>query len=519
MRKRFIFLAMCIFTGAGIMSATSSNYETISLEGFNLSTQDIDNIANDAIQKFDVPGASISIVMNDQIILSRGYGFSDLDKQLPVTEYTLFPIASCTKAFTALILGQLVEEGKIEFDDPVQKYIPELYLVDQERTSRLTIRDLLAHRTGVARHDPIWIFTEISRLSVIELLKNFEPACDLRQEFQYNNFMYSIAGIIIERLTGQSWEEAVSSRLLKPLEMRHSITSIRDLHKSSDFSLPHAEIKGIVASIPFRNTFPVSPGGGIISNAVDMSNWLKLQLGQAKYPNDRIIQSQTLEETHKILMPVSSLLNEGEKTYHLGYGLGWFIGKYRDHNLITHGGCIDGFFSDVAFLPEKGIGIVILTNSSSDGQYAIAAIRNQIFDRILEVYDTNWVEKSQEIRMKAKNAVHEALELFNKSSQAVSIQPLEAYVGHYTHPAYGTVELKIENNNLFSIFGKTKTPLYFKSEDIFSSQSDELLIYGINPIIDLKFFKDSSATVYKVEIPFEGFRSAKPITFMREVSK
>lgn len=518
MRKLSLFFStMCISMGTTFMNAFSPTRETVSLEEFNLSIPEIDCIANDAIRKFNVPGASISIVINDQVILSRGYGFRNLDKQLPVTEHTLFPIASCTKAFTALILGQLVEEGKVALDDPVHKYIPELDLVDQERTNRLTIRDLLAHRTGVARHDPIWIFTEISRSSVIGLLKHLKPACDLRQEYQYNNFMYSLAGIIIERLTGQPWEGAVSCRLLKPLEMKHSITSVRDLQSSSDFSLPHAEIGGVVMSLPFRNTVPVNPALGIISNARDMANWLKLQLGQATCPTISVIQNQTLEESHKIQMPFPSSSNETEKSYYLGYGLGWLIGKYRDYTLVTHDGCIDGFFSEVAFLPEKGIGIVILTNSSSDGQLAIAAIKNQIFDNILQISDTNWVEKSQEIHMKTKHTIHNALESLKYPSQNPTAQTLEAYIGQYAHPAYGNVELKIENNKLFFIYGQTKNPLYYKSEDTFSSQSAELLVYGINPIIDLKFCKDSSATVYKVEVPFEGFRSAKPITFIREV--
>ncbi len=514
MHNLFIFfLMMFISLGFNVMTAISPVPEAISLEGYNFSIKEIDSIANDALQKFNVPGASISIVINDQII-SRGYGFRDLYKKLPVTKHTLFPIASCTKAFTALLLGQLVDKGKIELDDPVQKYIPEFYLVDQDRSTRLTIRDLLAHRTGVARHDPIWFFFEISRPSIVGLLKHFEPACDLRQEFQYNNFMYAIAGIIVERLTGQSWEEVISSWLLKSLEMKNSITSLGELQASSDFSLPYAEINGIITKVPFRNTFPLNPGGGIISNALDMGNWLKLQLRRGQFSNDTIIQTQTLEETHTIQMPFSSLPNQSEKAYHLGYGLGWFIGKYRDYDLISHGGDIDGFSSEVALLPKKGIDVVILTNSSTDGRYAVLSIRNQIFDKVLGMEDIDWVNKSQEVQTTIKDALHEALELFNESSQIPSNQPLEAYTGCYVHPAYGNVEIKIENNNLLASYGTITTPLYFKSDNLFTGKFCELLVYGINPVVDFKFFKDFSGSVYKMEIPFEKFRSAKPITFI-----
>ncbi len=515
MRSLLLFcLAMSIFLG---FTNLDLGPRQGSCEKFNLSINDIDTIVNDAIKNFNVPGVSISIVADDQVVLSRGYGFRDLHHKLPVTEQTLFPIASCTKAFTALTLAQFVDEGKIDLDDPVQKYIPELDLADPDRTTQLTIRDLLAHRTGLARHDPIWFFSEISRSSVVGLLKHLEPVCDLRQEFQYNNFMYAVAGIIVERLTGQSWEEQISSRLLKPLAMKHSITSVEELQKTTDnFSLPYAEIEGIVTKIPFRSPFSVNPGGGIISNALDMANWLKFQLGKGQFANPPIIQSQTLEETHTIQMPFSSSPKADEKAYHLGYGLGWFVGKYRDQNQVNHGGDLDGFSSEVAFLPDLGIGIVILTNSSTDGRYAASVIKNQIFDKVLKTEDVDWVSKFQDLRTKTRDALDEALALFAEQSLVPSIETLETYTGIYTHPAYGNVELKIENNRLLASYGKTTTPLYFKSDNVFSGKFSELLVYGINPIIDFTFFKDSSQRTDQIEIPFEGFRSFKPITFVRK---
>jgi len=157
---------------------------------------EIETIVNEALKTFNVPGVAIGLVADDRIILSRGYGVRKVDEQLPVTKHTLFPIASCTKAFTALLLGQLIDEGKIAFDDQVIKYIPEFSLLDQDFTLNLTIRDLLAHRAGIARHDPIWVYLKLSRSEVIPLLRHLEPACGLRQEFQYNNFMYTIAGIV-----------------------------------------------------------------------------------------------------------------------------------------------------------------------------------------------------------------------------------------------------------------------------------------------------------------------------------
>lgn len=479
--------------------------------------QEVDHIVNNALQEFNVPGASVSIVFNDQVILSKGYGFRDLHKRLPVTEHTLFPVGSCTKAFTALLLCLLADEGKMALDDPVQKYIPEFSLLDSDKAARLTICDLLAHRTGMPRHDPIWFFSTITRSSVIEKLRHLESVCDLRQDFQYNNLMYAVAGIIVERLTGQSWEESISSRLLEPLEMRHSITSLEELSNRSDFSLPYAEMNKVVTNIPFRNTSSINPAGGIISNALDMANWLKLQLDQDRFSKG-VVRKQTLQETHAIHMPLPPSDVERENVHHVGYGLGWCIGKYREYDLVSHGGDIDGFSSEVAFLPEKKTGIVILTNSSTDGRYAVSSIRNRIFDKVLLTGDVDRTSKSSDTRTETKDALYAALERFNRDAQLPPVQSPEDYIGCYLHPAYGCVELTIENDHLAASFGHIKTPLYYQSDNVFIGQFSELLVYGINPVIDFKFFKDSSDTIYRVEIPFEGFRSAGPITFTRTLS-
>lgn len=497
------------------MAASPSLKTTLPSQKFVLSIDELDIIVNDALKAFNVPGMALGLVIDNQLILSQGYGVRKVDEELPVTEHTLFPIASCTKSFTALLLGQLVDEGKIAFDDPVIKYIPEFSMLDQDLARNLTIRDLLAHRTGVARHDSIWVYLEISRSKVIELLSHFEPICGLRQEFQYNNFMYTIAGIVIERVLGQSWEDAMSSRLLRPLEMKDSNMSLEQLKISSNFSFPHAEINGITAVVPFCNLYPVNPGGGINSNIVDMAKWVRLQLSRENLQN--MIQSETLQEMQTMQIAFSSSPNSDEAIYQLGYGLGWLIGKYRGHDLISHGGDIEGFSSDVSLLPAEGVGLIILTNSGSDGRYVISSVRNWIFDKILAKGNTDWIKKMQEIHDKTKLELKEVLENFKVTSQFIyPVQSLKEYIGSYEHPSYGVIDLNIESNHLVASYGKTKVILYFKSENVFSGQWDVLLAYGINPIIDITFFKNPSGDTYQVEVPFEQFRSAKSITFMRK---
>lgn len=500
--KLLIYCFVYCFIG-GLQAAPS-------LAKLNLSSDAIDLIANDALAMFNVPGLAVGLVIDDHILITRGYGSRNINEDLPVTERTLFSIGSCSKAFTALMLGQLVDEGKVALDDPVKKYIPEFSLLDQETAKRLTIRDLLAHRTGIARHDAIWVYSEISRPGVIALLPHLEQVCGLGKEFQYNSFMYTIAGIVIERVAGRSWEQELSDRLLKPLGMTDTNASLEDLQKSADHSLPHAEIERVVTVIPFRNILALNPAGGVNSTIKDMAKWVRLQLSDGK----TIIKSRTLKELHTMQIPIFATSYDISP---LGYSLGWFIGEFRGHDLIGHGGNIDGFSSEVCFLPKERIGLVILTNSTSDGQYAISYIRNQIFSKILAIQEIEWLSQLQGERDKAKLGLYKELKAFNEVSQTnQSVHSLYDYVGSYEDPAYGIIELRIEDNCLVALYGKLSIPLYYKSENVFTGQLRDLLAYGVNPVIDIVFKRDSSGNISQMHVPFESFRGAEPIKFIRK---
>lgn len=477
--------------------------------------EEMDTIADDALKLFNVPGCAVGVVIDDHIIVSRGYGLRQFDNESPVEENTLFSIGSCTKSFTAFLIGQLVEEGKVTLDDPVKKYLPEFCLYNQDLTDHVTIRDLLAHRTGIERHDALWLFSTTLKTSFLNVFRHFEPAFKLRQEFLYNNLMYSVLGKVIEQVTGQSWDENISSRLLKPLKMDESFTSLEQLQESSNLAMPHAEIHEILKVIPFCNTNLVKPGGGIHSTIQDMTKYVGLQLSDGTFLNKKFIQPEIFQELHTLQMPFSAKANEHEKFQHLGYALGWFVSKYREHHLISHGGVVDGYVSEVAFVPQHKIGIVVLTNSSTDGQYAVSCIRNQILDRLLGMEQLNWPEKIQEGRNKGKAALQKALQGYESYVHDSNLSILQDYVGFYEHPSYGTVKVKIENNHLVFVYGRLSILLYYKSEDVFTGQCQTLLNYGVNPVMDMTFFRDSSEKVFRMDVPFEGFRQSKSIEFLR----
>lgn len=478
----------------------------------------VDNIVNKALSSFNVPGAAVGVVVRDQIVFTRGYGYRNLNKKHPVTERTLFPIASCSKAFTALLLGQLVDEGKIALDDPVKKYIPELCLLDKNVESNLTVRDLIAHRTGMYRHDALWFFSGIQRSQVIPLLGHLEQTHCLRQEYEYNNLMFSVAGIILEKVTGESWEDVIARRVFQPLEMCESNTSIKDLQASKNYSIGYAEIQGVLQEIPFRNASSVNPGAGVNSSISEMSKWLQLQLCDGRLQGKSLIKEESLQEARKTQMPISYSGKENEETYICGCGLGWFVGKYRGLDLISHGGHIEGFSSEVAFLPEKKIGVVILTNSSTDGQSVITVVRNQIFDKLLQDSSTDWIERMTKTRTRNKLGLQKVLCNFEESTKNLStLEGVSEYIGCYEHPAYGNVELSIQNKQLIFSYNKLTFPIYEKSKDVFVGRVDAILAYGASPVLDITFQRNSAGKIDRMQVPFEAFRGAKPVVFIKKV--
>ncbi len=478
------------------------------------SLKNLDAEIDKVLELFHVPGAAVGIVIDHQILLARGYGFRSLAQQLPVTEQTLFPIGSCTKAFTTLVLAQLVDEGKISWDDLVTTHIPELHFFNPDLTSQVTIRDLIAHRTGIPRHDALWIFSDISKTDVIYFQQYFQPAYLLRENFLYNNFMYSLAGIVIERVTGKNWEEEIAERIFRPLGMNDSNTDLEQLQSESDFSLPYAEINRIITEIPFRKLSPVKPGGAINSNVWDMLKWAQLQLSNGQIFNRNLIRAETLQEMHKVQIPFAASPIGTFGIHSLGYGLGWFIGNYNGYSLIHHGGCIDGFFSDVVLIPQYKIGIVILTNSSSNGSYVVDAIRNKILDQLIGIKDQDWIKVIQENDQGTKHALEK---LEKEKTETHPARSLQSYIGKYQHPAYGVAHVYLENNQLKVTYQNRLIPLIHKCEDIFEGKFLDLSHYGIYPFVDFSFFNQSCEAdeIDELHISFESFRGAKAIVFKR----
>ena len=278
------------------------------MEGF-------DPVVEDAMKRFDVPGLAIAVVKGKDVVYAKGFGFRDVEKQLPVTPDTLFAIGSSTKAFTAFVLGTLVDEGRVDWDTPVRTYIPWFKLYDPSASERITPRDLLTHRSGLPRHDLAWYNNnDITREEVVRRLAYLEPSADLREKFQYNNMMYLTAGYLAETLTGMTWEQAVRTRVLDPAGMTRTNFDVAVSERDADAAQPYAKKDDKVVKVPFRPIVAPGPAGSINSTADDMARWAIVHLNGGKIGDVRVANASTVEEMHIPRMTTGATPDEPEIT-------------------------------------------------------------------------------------------------------------------------------------------------------------------------------------------------------------
>jgi CubicO group peptidase (beta-lactamase class C family) len=461
------------------------------------------------LREWQMPGCAVAVVKDGEVIHAKGYGLRDVEHNLPVTENTLFAIGSCTKAFTATCLGMLVDEGKLEWDTPVRDYMPDFHLFDPVATERMTPRDLLCHRSGLPRHDLLWFANTYTREELYKRLRHLEPSKDFRAAWQYQNLMYVTAGVLVERITGTSWEDFVRQRIFAPLGMQTSTLSVTDSQRASDYAHPYHEKEDQVKEIPFHNIDAIGPAGCINSSVSEMAHWLLLNLSGGKFGDKQLISEATLKEIHTPQMVMPSGNPEDNELGYPSYGLGWFINTYRGHLFVRHGGGIDGFASLTTLLPEQKAGIVILTNRDAGEMSALATFYCQ--DRLLDLEPVDWAKRMKERMEKAKLAEKEAKE--KKAEQAPgapATHPLADYVGTYEHLGYGTLSIKLDGDKLLTVYGKFQMPLRHLRYDTFEVELEDL---GIKQ--PLQFRMDAEGKIDALSSALE--MAGKPIEFRRVV--
>ena len=420
-----------------------------------------------ARETFEIPGIGVTIVKDGEVVLAKGYGVRRLGGPDPVDERSRFGIASNTKAFTATALGLLVEEGELEWDGRVIDYLPWFQMWDPWVTREMTVRDLLVHRSGLGlgQGDLLyWPESNVTRKEIVEAVRHLEPATSFRSAYAYDNILYHAAALVIEEVSGLTWEDFVRSRIIEPLGMEDTRVTRASTVEEGNVATPHARIEGVVRPVAPLAATATNAAGGINSTAADMAKWLIVQLDSGRVAGaDRLFSPRT---THELWSPATPMpigrwpdaLAPLQPQY-LAYALGFVVRDYRGHKLVTHTGGLPGYVSRVAMVPDLKLGVAVMT--SQEVGAAFESITFYILDYYLEAESRDWIGAWRDL-MALRDSAVAARDLSEAAARDTSSRPSltpAAYAGTYRDAWYGDVRITEGDGGLEIQFGRTPSLL------------------------------------------------------------
>lgn len=405
----------------------------------------LDAYIQQAMRDWDVPGLAVAIVRNDSVVYARGFGVREIGKPERVDENTVFAVASNTKAVTATALGLLVSEGKIAWSDHASKYLPYFQLSDPWATRELTVRDMLGHHAGYAtwQGDLLWYGSDRSTRDVLAAYRNLPPVSSFRSEYGYNNIMFTAAGEIIPTVTGTSWADFVHARILQPLGMTRTFTSVGQLRGVDNVAQPHTRIDGHIVTVPYR-VLDNGPGAAALNSSVhDWAQWLRMQLAYGSYGGRRIVDSAVVaqERVPQTLLPMSATTRRlFPSTHFSAYGMGWFLRDYSGKLVAYHSGGMDGMLSYTGLVPEANFGVAIFSNF--DDQSLYGALFWEIVDRMLGNPERDWSRIQLGLRGAPANP-----DSGHVTGTHPSLAP-DGYAGRYVNPVLGEATVAVQGGAL-----------------------------------------------------------------------
>ncbi len=427
MKKTFIStIFLLALTGASALAQSINNAE-------------IDTIITQQMQRYAVPGMGLALVKDGKIVYTKGYGVRDTKTNAPVNADTLFAIGSVTKSFTSLGIMQLVNAGKIKLDTPVQTYLPNLKFSDASIGAKVTVRQLLSMTSGLDRFDA-WAFDKNidTRQKMLEMVKDIPFSSTPSKTFAYNNQNYVIAAAILESLTKQSWEEYTKTNILMPLGMQRTTLDYPQAVQDGNFAAGHsAGLQGLKPMAAFDRFVVVAPAGSIHSSATEMAKYLISQMGKG----EQLVPRRELAEMHKTQIGIGDAFSRtiGGMTA-MGYGLGWFNEEYRGIKIIQHGGNINGFSAEVQMLPQKGWGMVLLTNLNGANSF-LSTTRLMLTEELLKMRPRS--DFSQAPALATQATINAAKTFVAKP------ETLKQLEGTYALITGDTIKLSLEDGKLF----------------------------------------------------------------------
>ena len=425
---------------------------------------ELDAIAAEAMAEWKVPAVTLAVVQDGETTLLKAWGQRDVEAGLPATPQTQFLICSITKTFTATALALLVDEGRLDWTKPVRDTIPEFRLRDPVATERVTVRDLLCHHSGLPRHDWVWIPDDLSPLQMMIALRHLEPARDIRTTFQYNNLAYNAAGIVLERVSGQSYEDFVRTRLMDRLHMPAGF-SAADHAAALDAAVPYLVERGNARARGKFFPITTTAAGAITTSVASLANWMKFLLAEGEFAGQRLLSPTLIREMQTPRVHESA--PEFAEFGHGHYGLGFRSTSYRGERVVGHSGGWVGWSTLMRLVPSRNAGIAVFTNTGGNPLPAI--LINRVHDYLAGNAAVPWLDRLRDMHRKtlAQQQTDEAARPTARKLDTKPSHALADFCGAYEHPAYGQVVITQAGDNLHWAWRGTKALLSHRHYDLF----------------------------------------------------
>ena len=423
-----------------------------------LSSKQVDSVMQYAMGKFNVAGVAVAIVKDGKIFYEKGYGVRSISTKLPVDEHTNFQIASNSKAFTTAALSILMDEGKLNWKDKVTTYLPEFKMYNDYVTENFLVEDLLCHRSGLGLGaGDLMDFPDGSDFTIkdkLSMFQYFKPQSNFRTQFDYDNQLYFIAGELIARVSGMTWEKFIQTRILDPLQMTNSFSSLEAMKDRSNLATPHSTETGTIRTIPAFKLQINGAAGGIVSNVDDISKWMIAQINKGKYGAN--LEKQLFSEARQKEMWAIHTVTDVNPDPHYnphfgGYGLGWNLEDIKGNLWVFHAGGLPGMLTAVSIIPDLKLGIVILTNTANDGGYLFNAVTKTIFDSYLGLDKFDWIGKNSKDMKSANNSADSVVTKVWQTVAAAKNTKINAadYTGIYEDKWFGKIEVFLKGDQLW----------------------------------------------------------------------
>ncbi|MFX1604696.1 MAG: serine hydrolase [Promethearchaeota archaeon] len=484
--------------------------EAVELEGF-------DNEIQQLRDHWDAPGVACVALKDNEIVYSHAVGLRDIAKKLPMTPQTIQPIGSCSKSFTSTAVALLVEDGKLEWDTPVHKMFPKFELKDSIASAKTNLVDMLSHRTGLPRHDMVWVNDEFTYDQIFEYLPHLDLSRDFRTTFQYCNLMYIAAAALVEEISGMNYREFMKKRIFKPLKLS-VVTTLPEMLKAKNHTKGYYDLEGVRTEVKYdaiseAEAIAATGAGSICAGTADLAKWLRFHLNKGEVDGKQLLSPDNLTRTHTpVIFGGYSAIDQvipGQKWIKQGaYALGWQTDVYRGFSRALHSGATDGSSTQLYFIPDEGIGVGVMINEN--GTSLAGVIAKMVLDRLLHLEPVDWSKYLKPRFDAMKTAYRESTKKQEelKVSDTKPSHPLTEYVGRYHHPGYGVLNVSTEGDGLQIKYGTQIFPLIHYHYDTFQINFER---YGFRDL--LTFYTDSSGDIESFTIRIEI--QVPPVKFTR----